>query len=89
MVSTKRLARGPVRQKPSKQRIAARGDNFDAHDVTEAIALADRILLIENGAIALDVAVDLPRPRRRASPEAAALEESILARLLSENASLN
>ena len=37
MVSTKRLARGPVRQKPSKQRIAARGDNFDAHDVTEAI----------------------------------------------------
>lgn len=59
------------------------------HDVSEAVALADRILLIENGAIALDVAVDLPRPRRRASPEAAALEEGILKRLLSENVSLN
>ena len=35
------------------------------HDVSEAVTLADRILLLEDGGIALDVAVDLPRPRRR------------------------
>jgi sulfonate transport system ATP-binding protein len=54
------------------------------HDVAEAVALADRIVLIDRGALALDVAVDLPRPRRRGSPEAAALEGEILARLLGE-----
>ena len=36
------------------------------HDVTEAVSLADRILLIEEGRIALDVAVGSARPRRRA-----------------------
>ena len=35
------------------------------HDVQEALALADRVLVIEGGAIALDVAVDLPRPRQQ------------------------
>jgi len=55
------------------------------HDVSEAIALADRIVLIEKGALALDVRVDLPRPRRHASPDAAALEARILARLLGED----
>src|ERR1700749_3789339 len=33
------------------------------HDVAEAVALADRILLIEDGRISLDERVDLPRPR--------------------------
>jgi sulfonate transport system ATP-binding protein len=56
------------------------------HDVSEAVALADRIVLIEHGAIALDVSVDLPRPRRRGSPATAALEEEILSRLLGEEA---
>ena len=50
------------------------------HDVGEAVALADRIVLIEDGALALDVGVDLPRPRRRGSIEAARLEAEILAR---------
>jgi len=54
------------------------------HDVAEAIALADRIVLIEQGAVALDVTVDLPRPRLRGSAEAAALEAAILARLLGQ-----
>src|SRR6202011_4369942 len=35
------------------------------HDVAEAVALADRVLVIENGVIAHDVHVDIPRPRRR------------------------
>ena len=52
------------------------------HDVTEAVALADRILLIEDGAVAMDVDDDLPRPRRRGDPEAAAIEGRILDRLL-------
>ena len=52
------------------------------HDVAEALALADRIILLDRGGIALDVDVPLPRPRRRGSPEAAALEERILAHLL-------
>jgi ABC-type nitrate/sulfonate/bicarbonate transport system ATPase subunit len=38
------------------------------HDVTEAVALGDRIVLIDHGAIAADTPVDLARPRRRGSP---------------------
>ncbi|MGY4402426.1 sulfonate transport system ATP-binding protein [Bradyrhizobium sp. USDA 3315] len=52
------------------------------HDVAEAVALADRVLVIEDGRIAEDVAVDLPRPRRRGSAELAALEGEILKHLL-------
>ncbi|MBB6307618.1 ATP-binding cassette domain-containing protein [Xanthobacter tagetidis] len=52
------------------------------HDVAEAVALADRVVLIEDGAIALDVEVPLPRPRRRGSPELARLEGIILEQLL-------
>lgn len=52
------------------------------HDVPEAVALADRILLLEDGRVALDVAVDLPRPRRCGDPLAAAIEGRILERLL-------
>jgi sulfonate transport system ATP-binding protein len=52
------------------------------HDVTEAVALADRILLIEAGRVAMDVAVDLPRPRRRGDAQAAAIEGRILDRLM-------
>lgn len=52
------------------------------HDVTEAIALADRIILIEDGNIALDLAVQLPRPRSRINPKFAQLEETLLQHLL-------
>ena len=52
------------------------------HDVGEAIALADRIVLIEHGAVALDLEVDLPRPRHRSAPRFGQLEEQILDRLL-------
>lgn len=48
------------------------------HDVAEAVTLADRVLVIENGQISLDLTVDLPRPRERGSPEIAALEGRIL-----------
>ena len=52
------------------------------HDVSEAVALADRILVIEDGRIAHDVNVDMPRPRRRGAADVAALEGSILGHLL-------
>jgi sulfonate transport system ATP-binding protein len=52
------------------------------HDVTEAVTLADRVLLLDAGRVAMDVKVDLPRPRRHGDPEAAAIEGRILDRLL-------
>ena len=52
------------------------------HDVAEAVALADRVLVIEHGRIAHDVPIDIERPRRRGSAELAALEGSILRELL-------
>lgn len=55
------------------------------HDVAEAVALADRVILLENGAPAMDLAIDLPRPRRR-DAAFARLEQRILARLLGTEA---
>lgn len=52
------------------------------HDVQEAIALADRVLLIEDGHVALDQRIELARPRSRGQAQFAALEEAILARVL-------
>ena len=52
------------------------------HDVAEAVALADRVLVIEDGRIAHDVSVDIPRPRQRGSADLAALEGAILRNLL-------
>jgi sulfonate transport system ATP-binding protein len=64
-------------------------DGFTAilvtHDVAEALTLADRVVMIEDGRITLDLAVDLPRPRRRGSAELARLEEGILDLLLGAN----
>jgi sulfonate transport system ATP-binding protein len=51
------------------------------HDVAEAVTLADRVLMIEDGEIALDLRVDLPRPRERGSAEVAKLEGQILRQL--------
>ncbi|MDN2672621.1 ATP-binding cassette domain-containing protein [Janthinobacterium sp. SUN176] len=52
------------------------------HDVAEAVALADRVLLIEDGQVTMDVPVDLPRPRQRGHAAFAALEQAILSRVL-------
>ena len=54
------------------------------HDVTEAIVLGDRVALIEDGVIKLDLYIDLPRPRRRGTPAVAALEEEILGQLFDD-----
>ena len=52
------------------------------HDVQEAVALADRILLVEDGRVTLDLRVDLARPRARGSVELAAIEKHVLDRVL-------
>ncbi len=41
---------------------------FVTHDVEEAVLLADRVLLVEDGRIAQDIRIPLPRPRRRDHP---------------------
>ena len=51
------------------------------HDVAEAVALADRVVVINAGKIALDLDVPVERPRRRGSVELARLEGRILDRL--------
>jgi len=56
------------------------------HDVSEAIALADRILVIDQGTIAADLAVSSPRPRHRGDPELAALEGRIIDALFNDQA---
>ncbi len=53
------------------------------HDVSEAVAVADRVILIEDGEVGLDLIVDLPRPRVRGSHRLAALETEVLNRVLS------
>jgi sulfonate transport system ATP-binding protein len=52
------------------------------HDVAEAVALADRILVLEEGCIVMDVPVNLPRPRCHGDPSAAVIQGRILERLL-------
>jgi len=52
------------------------------HDVQEAVALADRVILIEDGRIALDERIALTRPRSRGDAAFAALEKRILDRVL-------
>lgn len=52
------------------------------HDVSEAVATADRVILIEDGQVGLDLEVNLPRPRNRGSARLAALEAEVLNRVL-------
>ncbi len=56
------------------------------HDVEEAVALADRVVLIEAGRVAIDLPISLPRPRQRGSAQFAALVEKVLQRVMNEEA---
>ncbi|HLO87800.1 MAG TPA: ATP-binding cassette domain-containing protein [Nostocaceae cyanobacterium] len=57
------------------------------HDVEEAVALADRIILIDQGNIALDLPVKLPRPRDRSSEEFINIRETVLEKVLNRESS--
>jgi sulfonate transport system ATP-binding protein len=52
------------------------------HDVEEAVALADRVLLMRHGEFGHESMVSLERPRNRASAGFAALKAEILSRVL-------
>jgi sulfonate transport system ATP-binding protein len=60
------------------------------HDVEEAVALADRIIVIEDGRISLNLPVHLPRPRDRASEAFVNIRETVLEQVMNtENAYAN
>ena len=50
------------------------------HDVEEAVTLSDRVLVMRGGPgrIVRDIAVDLPRPRRRTAAEVQSLKEEVI-----------
>jgi sulfonate transport system ATP-binding protein len=52
------------------------------HDVREAVHLADRVVVLEEGRIALDLAISHPHPRSHGDPELAKLEGKLLAAIL-------
>jgi sulfonate transport system ATP-binding protein len=51
------------------------------HDVDEALLLADRVLVLDEGRIALDQRIELERPRRHSDPGFTRLRELLLASL--------
>ena len=51
------------------------------HDVEEAVLLADRVFVLKEGQISLNLAVELPRPRRVGGPEFDALRDRFLEEL--------
>jgi len=51
------------------------------HDVDEAVALADRVLVLENGRLVLDQAIALDTPRSQRDPRFFAYREQLLAAL--------
>lgn len=53
------------------------------HDVEEAVALADRVLVMEEGRIIAETRTNLSRPRNRSSVEFIALREKLLGLVMS------
>ncbi len=51
---------------------------FVTHDVGEAVALADRVIVLDEGRIALDIAIDHARPRQRGAADLAEIEGRLL-----------
>jgi sulfonate transport system ATP-binding protein len=51
------------------------------HDVWEAVALADRILVLDQGRFTKELRITLDHPRRRGDPEASRLETELLSEL--------
>ncbi|PLR89826.1 ABC transporter ATP-binding protein [Bacillus sp. T33-2] len=52
------------------------------HDVSEAISLADRVLLLESGNVALDQKIILKRPRERDDRLVSELEKEVIDRVM-------
>ncbi|WP_405102721.1 ATP-binding cassette domain-containing protein [Oceanobacillus sp. FSL H7-0719] len=52
------------------------------HDVEEAVAISDRVVLIGNGKMKLNQPIHLPRPRKRTNPAFAMYVEEILSQIM-------
>jgi sulfonate transport system ATP-binding protein len=52
------------------------------HDVEEAVALADRVLVMEHGQFVFEQGIPLARPRARTSPRLVELKDKILRRVM-------
>jgi len=67
--------------------------NFTAilvtHDVEEAVAIADRVILIENGHVSMNQPIHLPRPRVRTHPSFVAYVEEILGNITNKKKQLD
>ncbi len=57
------------------------------HDVEEAVAIADRVVLIENGLIKLNQQIDLPRPRQRTHSKFSLYVDQILKLIMNKQQS--
>lgn len=57
------------------------------HDCAEAITLADRVIMLDRGRVAMEINVPLPRPRERGTGIFSALEGRLLRRILSRRVS--
>jgi sulfonate transport system ATP-binding protein len=51
------------------------------HDVDEAVALADRVLVLDGGVFSTDLTVEVPRPRDRSGPAFAGYRRTLLTSL--------
>ncbi|MBB6443585.1 ATP-binding cassette domain-containing protein [Bacillus benzoevorans] len=58
------------------------------HDVEEAVALANRVILIEEGEIVMDLPIRLPYPRQRENPIYSKLVSQILNRIMKKRGNL-
>lgn len=76
---TRITMQGLVESVWSEQRFTAL---FVTHDVGEAVALADRVIVLDHGRIALDLEIELLRPRERASAQAAVYQQKLLDAIL-------
>lgn len=59
------------------------------HDVEEAVAISDRVVLIDNGKVSLNQPINLPRPRQRTNPAISMYVEEILSRIMNRKSKNN
>lgn len=55
------------------------------HDVSEAVNLADRVIVLDQGRVTVDLAVPHPHPRKHGTPGLAEIEGQLLAAILGTN----